>query len=58
MKNTSGNRRCGVSRRSFSYADHIPERRVNSDRRKNQECDLDIDEQSKQESEKNTFPRS
>lgn len=34
-------RRCGFARRSFTYAHHIPERRINSDRRDTQECDLE-----------------
>jgi hypothetical protein len=30
-----GGRRSGIVRRRFSYAVHIPERRLNKDRRKN-----------------------
>ena len=45
-KKTSGNRRCGFSRRSFQYAHHIPERRCGSDRREAEECDLDTVNQS------------
>ena len=29
----NGGRRSGIDRRQFSYSDHIPERRMNQDRR-------------------------
>lgn len=45
-------RRCGVQRRSFTYAQHIPERRTKGDRRDTQECDLESDAHSMKELEK------
>jgi hypothetical protein len=45
-------RRCGVQRRSFTYAQHIPERRTKGDRRDTQESDLESDNYFMKESEK------
>ena len=48
------NRRCGFSRRSFTYAHHIPERRKGIDRRDSQDCDLELVDQNSTQSEQNS----
>jgi len=42
----SGGRRLGIDRRQFSYTDHIPDGRINKDRRSGIERRSDLDRRS------------
>lgn len=41
---TKGDRRSKVDRRRFSYTEHIPERRTNGDRRKDEDAKTEKDQ--------------
>ena len=45
-KTEDQNRRCGFVRRSFTYAQYIPERRKGGERRETNTCDLELDDQT------------